>query len=117
MKEFRVKMTEEDYERLTEIKKRFGFYQNKEVFNKFLDLAENITTEQEIAQNLRYAIKQIGFTKKQVGILSEMISEYFSYKGIKAVGYGIEADVYKSAEKLVEKRINNQMQKNHGRIL
>ncbi|RMC39066.1 hypothetical protein F5ESL0233_08060 [Lactobacillus sp. ESL0233] len=106
---------------------RFNLDENEMQWVKDLMQKNNLKNKKELfkfmrqkteaGENLQQMKKQISFTKKQVGILSEMISEYFSYKGIKNIGYGIEADVYKSASKLVDKRINDQMQKNHGQIL
>ena len=81
-----------------------------------MKLAENNEKNSKWTKDLSDIRKQQRFTKEQVAILTEMISEFLMTQGMQIVGNGIDADIYKSAKRKVKERINNRMEENVGQL-
>lgn len=113
---FRATISDADLDWIQDYKEKHDLKNNAEVIHHFMKLAENNEKNSKWTKDLSDIRKQQRFTKEQVAILTEMISEFLMTQGMQIVGNGIDADIYKSAKRKVKERINNRMEENGGQL-
>ncbi|MCT7802311.1 MAG: hypothetical protein N4R16_04955 [Lactobacillus crispatus] len=113
---FRVTITDKDLDWIQDYKEKMGLKNNIQFFNHLKELALKEQQLKEQLADVKDVKKQQRFTKEQVAILTEMISEFLMTQGMQIVGNGIDAEIYKSAKRKVKERINNRMEENGGQL-
>lgn len=112
----RFYISDKDLDWLQGYKEDHDFKNNGQLFQHFKELAQNEKKNSKETKDLTDIRKQQRFTKEQVAILTEMVSEFLMTQGMQIVGNGIDAEIYKSAKKKVKERINNRMEENDGQL-
>lgn len=113
---FRVNISDEDFDWIQDYKEKMNLKSNIQFFDHLKNLAQEEVQLKEQLADVKDLRKQQRFTKEQVAILIEMVSEFLMTQGMQIVGNGIDAEIYKSAKKKVKERINNRMEENGGQL-
>lgn len=113
---FRATISDTDLDWIQDYKEEHDLKNNAEVIHHLMKLAEENEKNSKWTKDLSDIRKQQRFTKEQVAILTEMVSEFLMIQGMQIVGNGIDAEVYKSAKRKVKERINNRMEENGGQL-
>lgn len=113
---FRATISDADLDWIQDYKEKYNLKNNAEVLHCLMESAKKERENLNSTKDLSDIKKQQRFTKEQVAILTEMVSEFLMTQGMQIVGNGIDAEIYKSAKRKVKERINNRMEENGGQL-